>query len=350
MRSAELGAMGLSSCQLQVFFAALFLATAALLASLTGVLLILAKEACSFCTGSVPEAISREPAGAREALLQAFALGLPWHCRKVAQRLRRTRNAQKRRCCVTLEGPRAWIKTFLYSLLAPASAAMIMIAKLVQALQLFLRLAARWASPRHVTAPGPPVPLRACSQQYGRGGLPIQFSRAAAPALSALKPSLWTPPRADWLVRELPRARPDRDEQRDALDSLQFSEEEVREEEVAAEDGLDEDSSNGPWGWVVLLRNFEHSQLLLLRPQALPGGLETTTPSAPTIAWSVKGQFSKVELLGTPPRRLRCHFCKAGTASIAKSFSKDMPLLPSAEAAFVAFSVAMENQCKEPKA
>ncbi|CAE8716194.1 unnamed protein product, partial [Polarella glacialis] len=208
-----LAVRGCSSCRPQVVFSALLLGVAALLASIGGVLLIVSRVLCNFSVGSVPEALRREPSGPVEALVQALWYGVPWHCSKVAMQCRayrRGRHERRRkrsergfRCFRCLRSVGTVLKTFL----APLSAVLLTVAKLFQVLQLSARLCARWASPKYVTAAGPPTPLRACPQTFGSGGFPAQFSRAAAPVLASLRPALWALPRgADWLVRELPHA------------------------------------------------------------------------------------------------------------------------------------------------
>ncbi|CAE8683229.1 unnamed protein product, partial [Polarella glacialis] len=191
-----------SSCvfRTDVYCQALLLGVAALLASIGGVLLIVSRVLCNFSVGSVPEALRREPSGPVEALVQALWYGVPWHCSKVAMQCRayrRGRHERRRkrsergfRCFRCLRSVGTVLKTFL----APLSAVLLTVAKLFQVLQLSARLCARWASPKYVTAAGPPTPLRACPQTFGSGGFPAQFSRAAAPVLASLRPALWALP------------------------------------------------------------------------------------------------------------------------------------------------------------
>ncbi|CAJ1367447.1 unnamed protein product [Effrenium voratum] len=183
LRALELAAFGCTTFKPQVVLAAFFLSFAAITTSLRGMFLIISKEACRLSTGQVPDQLLRESARVREAVAQALYYGIPWHCSAVFQRLRgRWRKSQGQRRC---EACRATLPALLFSLLAPISVLLVTVTKLLQAMELSSRRTARWVSPKHVTAIGPPLPTRTGSQQF-TAGYPKQFSRAAAPALVAL--------------------------------------------------------------------------------------------------------------------------------------------------------------------
>jgi len=349
MRAGHLFRKGFLHCKPRVCLAALLLVLAALLASAGGVLLTLAKECCRFSVGEVPEELIREPAGPRDASKQAFALGLPWHCNRLANnwRQRRTWHQAGRASQRFMEG----LNLLLRSCVVPLSAGLLTLAKLVQALQLVSRISARWASPRSVSPAGPPLPVRACPQIFNVG-VPEQFSRAAAPVLASLKPSFWSQTGA-WKVCELPNLRNVGPLEHGGIGEVRFQEfyEEVEVDELmeafrmrsqrdAGYSDLDGEETP-PWGWLALLSR--NSELRLLQ---MEGWLKQKTGSAqasqtiPRKIWTARGPFTKVELLGRPPTLLRCWLPEADKSD--KKMHKDL-LLPSVEAALMAFSLAAEN-------
>ncbi|CAK9058014.1 Hypothetical protein SCF082_LOCUS31013 [Durusdinium trenchii] len=188
LRAAELGAMGITRLQPKVVLAAFLLGLAAFTTSLRGMFLIVSKEGCRAVTGQVPDQLLREPSRVRQSLAQAIYYGLPWHGYRLALRLRQRWKEWSHRCSCC-EGLKLLLASLLWIILAPISALLVTVTKILQALELISRRTARWASPTHVTAIGPPTPMRTGSQQFV-AGYPKQFSRSAAPALEALKMEL----------------------------------------------------------------------------------------------------------------------------------------------------------------
>ncbi|CAE7262166.1 unnamed protein product [Symbiodinium sp. CCMP2592] len=337
LRAMELAAHGFARFQPQAVLAAFLLALAALTASVRGMFLIMAKEACRLSTGQVPDKLLREPARAREAVGQAFYYGLPWHCmvlgRRLRHRWRKSRKVKRRyRWLRGSEGYRSLCQALMWSLLAPVSALLVTVAKLLQALELIIRRSARWASPRHVTAIGPPLPGRKGSQQF-LAGCPLQFSREASPALMALRAeTLQQVTCSEWELRVLPR--------RSLAGTLTHLEETAAKKrrsstvslEGVMQEYLDLDAEN-VHGWLLLLRDT--AELVLLQPprQNLGIRVELLEP-LPEETFRMQGPFAKVEL--TEQNVLQCYPKEPAATPI----ELQMPCL---EAGVAAFGLASEN-------
>ncbi|CAK9090860.1 unnamed protein product [Durusdinium trenchii] len=295
--------MGITRLQPKVVLAAFLLGLAAFTTSLRGMFLIVSKEGCRAVTGQVPDQLLREPSRVRQSLAQAIYYGLPWHGYRLALRLRQRWKEWSHRCSCC-EGLKLLLASLLWIILAPISALLVTVTKILQALELISRRTARWASPTHVTAIGPPTPMRTGSQQFV-AGYPKQFSRSAAPALEALKMELAYAARSDWALRELP-----------GRDSSQ--------------DGDHQDDD--PWGWLLLLRSS--ATLILVRPaEPLHGFRVELVEPPPEETWRLKGPFTRVELSSDQT-----------TLRFFRSMTRVEPLhLPCREAALVAFTLAAEN-------
>eukprot|EP00931_Biecheleriopsis_adriatica_P116947 TRINITY_DN92523_c0_g1_i1.p1 TRINITY_DN92523_c0_g1~~TRINITY_DN92523_c0_g1_i1.p1 ORF type:complete len:938 (+),score=169.35 TRINITY_DN92523_c0_g1_i1:416-2815(+) len=309
-RAAELGARGMGTMKPHMVLAALFLTQAALLASVGGSVLVIAKGACRLIIGDVPHELRSEPPSARQAATQAFKLGIQWHWSKTCEMWRNLcsmRESRKKTCMCFLDLPQgllALLGIIFWSILAIIPSILVTLAKLTQAMQVFCRVIARWLSPKHVNAAGPPMPLRMYTQTFDKSG-PDQFSRVASTAFSAFMrrfPHLL--PRADWSVRELPQPP-----------------------------GASE--NDGPWGWLLLDR-AKCILLLIKRFQ----GLDYLDKGK----WEydeARGPFSHVSIVTSASGEfvLKCHVCGAKGASDSHKFIS----LPSEEAALIAFGLAAEN-------
>lgn len=291
-RAAELGAMGITRMQPQVVLAALLLGFAAFTTSLRGMFLIVSKEACRISTGHVPDQLLREPARVRQSIAQALYYGLPWHFYRLSLRLRNRWKEWSRRCGVC-EGLKLMVLAIFWIICTPISALLVSVTKIIQAVELLSWRSARWASPTHVTAIGPPTPMR--------------FSRSAARPLNCLKAELAYVSRSPWLLRELPeRSR------------------------LPGEDFQDDDENL--WGWLILLRSS--AQLVLVQPNrlALPELRVELVDPQPEETRRIKGPFLRVELDGE--NTVMCYISMSRIEHLH---------LPCREAALIAFSLAAEN-------
>eukprot|EP00913_Durusdinium_trenchii_P019502 g18333.t1 len=228
LRAAELGAMGITRLQPKVVLAAFLLGLAAFTTSLRGMFLIVSKEGCRAVTGQVPDQLLREPSRVRQSLAQAIYYGLPWHGYRLALRLRQRWKEWSHRCSCC-EGLKLLLASLLWIILAPISALLVTVTKILQARKLISRRTARWASPTHVTAIGPPTPMRSRPvdrpSQDGvaavRRGLPEAVLTERGARAGGVEDGARVGDAqcgSDWALRELPgrsgtsgsRARPDR--------------------------------------------------------------------------------------------------------------------------------------------
>lgn len=220
----------------------------------------------------------------------------------------------------------------MWSLLAPVSALLVTVAKLMQALELVIRRSARWASPRHVTAIGPPLPGRKGSQQFLLG-CPLQFSREASPALMALRAeTLQQVTCSEWELRVLPRRS-----LAGTLTHLEETDAKRRCSSTVSLEGvmqelLDLDSEN-VHGWLLLLRDT--AELVLLQPprQNLGIRVELLEP-LPEETFRTHGPFAKVEL--TEQNVLQCYPKEPAATPV------ELPM-PCLEAGVAAFDLASKN-------
>uniref|UniRef100_A0A7S4V070 Uncharacterized protein n=1 Tax=Alexandrium monilatum TaxID=311494 RepID=A0A7S4V070_9DINO len=196
--------------RVRALLAALLLLFTAVLCSLEGICITVAKAACNAGTGTVPAALRRQPNTGREALRQMVDLSAPWHIRslllewgRLARATRISHSWLTRLRCILLAA--------LRTVSAALSIGLIPLVKLIQALRLTLQHAAWRAWPECETAWGVALPRRACPQQF-RSGTSLQFSCASAPGLrfscaAALgvvaqeTEGLWA---QDWRLRPLP--------------------------------------------------------------------------------------------------------------------------------------------------
>jgi len=306
LRAAELGALGISSMKPQVVLAALLLGFAAFTTALRGIFLIASKESCRLSTGHVPDQLLREPPRVRETIAQALYYGLPWHCYRLSLRLSHRWGEWSQRCG-PCEGLRLLLLAIFWIICMPISALLVTVTKILQTIELLWRRTARWASPTHVTAIGPPTPMRTGSQQFV-AGYPKQFSRSAARPLAGLKSELAYVSRSDWILRELPTR------------STQVEE-------------LQEDEEN-LWGWLLLLRSSAQLILVQPAPPLLPELRVELVEPPPEETRRIKGPFLRVELGGPDNTVLKCYSSMSRVEQLQ---------LPCREAALIAFSLAAEN-------
>lgn len=175
---------GVVQCRPRLLLASFLLTFAAFLTSMEAISLSVCKPLCGLATGNVPASLRREPVTVREALRHAFIFCAPWHFRHVSQELRRGyRTALAAATCTAV----LW-----FAIMAPlqvaagfASGLLFTWGKLLQALRLTFALGASRACPEHVAFMAPAPPLRPSPLPF-LGRVPLQFSRAAGPAMSML--------------------------------------------------------------------------------------------------------------------------------------------------------------------
>eukprot|EP00435_Cladocopium_sp_Y103_P000155 s3118_g1.t1 len=157
---------GLCSFSPWLLMAALLTVIAAILESVEGIFMIIAKiPSCSLSTGmttcritagTVPTGLRKEPSGFPGALMDLLWYGFPWHVQQIYRECRRqshiaySSNSLRVSIWCILEG--TW-----YCLFSILSSAMVIVAKLFQALQLLCHTLAWYVCPERIAELGAPL-------------------------------------------------------------------------------------------------------------------------------------------------------------------------------------------------
>ncbi|CAK9054517.1 Hypothetical protein SCF082_LOCUS29583, partial [Durusdinium trenchii] len=82
-QALHLAVFGLCSCSPWLLIAALLTVIAAVLESVEGIFMIIAKTSCRITAGTVPTGLRKEPSGFPGALMDLLWYGFPWHAQQI---------------------------------------------------------------------------------------------------------------------------------------------------------------------------------------------------------------------------------------------------------------------------
>ncbi|CAE8587621.1 unnamed protein product [Polarella glacialis] len=195
--------LAVCGCNAWLFLAAALVGIAAILQSVEGILLIVAKTTCRVSAGTVPAGLRKEPSGFPGAMMDLVWYGFPWHIRQVYREWQRqgriawSSQSWAVTVCCFLRG--SW-----YSVSSILSSVMVMGAKLVQALHLLSRTLAWYVCPERVAEEfGAPLARRVGPMLFWLGA-PLQYSHAVTAAVGVVHVFAHGTRHREWRLKQLP--------------------------------------------------------------------------------------------------------------------------------------------------
>lgn len=201
-QAAQLAIYGLCSFSPWLLMAALLTVMAAILESVEGIFMIIAKTTCRITAGTVPTGLRKEPSGFPGALMDLLWYGFPWHVQQIYRECRRqshiaySANSLRVSIWCVLEG--TW-----YCLFSILSSAMVIVAKLFQALQLLCHTLAWYVCPERIAELGAPLSRRVGPLLFHLGA-PLQYSHSVTSTMAVIHTAVRGTRLRDWRLQQLP--------------------------------------------------------------------------------------------------------------------------------------------------
>ncbi|CAJ1407114.1 unnamed protein product [Effrenium voratum] len=202
-QAMRLALLGVWSCSPWLLLAALLTVIAALLESVEGIFMIVAKTTCRITAGTVPAGLRKEASGFPGALMDLLWYGFPWHFQQIYRECRRqshiaySSHSLKVSLSCLLEG--TW-----YILFSILSSAMVIVAKLFQSLQLLCHTLAWYVCPERVAELGAPLSRRVGPLLFHLGSA-LQFSHTVTNTMGVVHKAVRGTRLRDWRLRQLGR-------------------------------------------------------------------------------------------------------------------------------------------------
>ncbi|CAE7748294.1 unnamed protein product [Symbiodinium sp. CCMP2592] len=201
-QALRLALFGVCSCSPWLLIAALLTVLAAVLESVEGIFMIVAKTTCRITAGTVPTGLRKEPSGVAGALMDLLWYGFPWHAQQLYRECRRQCHIAFSAHSITvslrclLEG--TW--HFVFSIL---SSSMVIVAKLFQSMQLLFHTLAWYVCPERVAELGAPLSRRVGPLLFHIGS-PLQYSHSVTSIMGVVNNAVRGTRLRDWRLRHLP--------------------------------------------------------------------------------------------------------------------------------------------------